>query len=72
MDVSGGGTDCNEGAIVVPIEKIIPHYGYDPNSALRRHDIALLRLQTIAPYGGRFKPMLPLFKLSISKLNGQG
>ncbi|XP_023950486.2 phenoloxidase-activating enzyme [Bicyclus anynana] len=57
VDVEGGGQDCTEGAIVVPIEKIIPHRGYDPNSPLRRHDIALLRLQTMAPYGDFIRPI---------------
>ncbi|XP_039764499.1 phenoloxidase-activating enzyme-like isoform X1 [Pararge aegeria] len=57
VEVEGGGMDCTEGALVVPIEKITPHQGYDPNSPLRRHDIALLRLQTMAPYSDFIRPI---------------
>lgn len=52
VEVEGGGQDCTEGHIVLPIEKVIPHKDYKPESSLRRHDIALLRLKDEAPYNG--------------------
>ncbi|XP_013147132.1 PREDICTED: serine protease easter-like [Papilio polytes] len=57
VEVEGGGEDCTEGALIVPIEKIIPHPQYDPNNALRRHDIALLRLGQLIPYGDFIRPI---------------
>lgn len=53
VPVAGGGNYCTEGEQVIPIEEIIPHIGYDPQSPLRRHDIALIRLKELAPYTGR-------------------
>lgn len=49
-----GGIDCTEGAVFIPIEKIIPHRDYD----FRRrriqnnihHEIALLRMSKSTPY----------------------
>lgn len=50
----GGGDDCTAGAVVIPIEEIIPHPDYDPyDKKTRRHDIALLRLTESAPYTGK-------------------
>ena len=51
--MEGGGEDCTEGTTIIPIEKIIAHPNYDPASTLRRHDIAILRLESNAPYTGK-------------------
>ncbi|XP_068624276.1 phenoloxidase-activating enzyme-like [Battus philenor] len=65
VEVEGGGEDCTTGALIVPIEKIIPHPGYNPSHALRRNDIALLRLGQMAPYSDFIRPIcLPSSDLS--------
>lgn len=53
VEVEGGGMDCTSGAMIVPIEEIIPHPNYDPNNRLRRNDIALIRLNQMVPYTGK-------------------
>ncbi|VVC93916.1 unnamed protein product [Leptidea sinapis] len=57
VDADGGGTDCTDGAMVIAIEKVIPHQLYDPNAKLRRNDIALLRLAEMAPYTEFIRPI---------------
>lgn len=52
VQVEGGGTDCTDPVITIPIERTIPHQNYNPASKLRRNDIALLRLAKMAPYTG--------------------
>lgn len=50
----GGGYDCNDGAVVIPIEKVTAHPNYNPyETKTRRHDIALLRMTAPAPYTGK-------------------
>lgn len=50
----GGGSDCTEGAVVIPIEKVIPHPDHDiDDTKTRRHDIALIRMSASAPYSGK-------------------
>nr|XP_026492018.1 phenoloxidase-activating enzyme-like isoform X3 [Vanessa tameamea] len=61
VEVEGGGQDCNEPVMIIPIEKVIPHKDYNPESALKRHDIALLRLTDAAPYTDFIRPIcLPI------------
>lgn len=61
VPVEGGGEDCTEGTTIIPIEKIIAHPNYDPVSALRRNDIAILRLESNAPYTDFIRPIcLPI------------
>lgn len=68
VEVEGGGQDCTEGHIVLPIEKVIPHKDYQPESSLRRHDIALLRLKDEAPYNDFIRPIcLPTSDIALSK-----
>lgn len=52
--VIAGGEDCTTGAVVIPIERTIPHPDYDPyDKRTRRHDIALVRTTESAPYTGK-------------------
>ncbi|CAK1589514.1 unnamed protein product [Parnassius mnemosyne] len=61
VEAEGGGEDCTTGAVILPIEKITAHPEYNPTNALRRHDIALLRLSQMAPYTDFIRPIcLPL------------
>lgn len=48
--VEGGGEDCTEDIVIIPIAKTIPHAEYSPLT--RRHDIGLIRMQQAAPYTG--------------------
>ncbi|XP_013168733.1 PREDICTED: serine protease easter-like [Papilio xuthus] len=67
VEVEGGGEDCTDGALIVPIEKIIPHPEYNPTNALRRHDIALLRLGQLIPYGDFIRPIcLPTSDVAVA------
>ncbi|CAH0715054.1 unnamed protein product, partial [Brenthis ino] len=68
VEVEGGGQDCTNGVTLVPIEKVIKHPLYDPASTLRRHDIALLRLQFNAPYNDFIRPIcLPTSDIALTK-----
>lgn len=58
MAVEGGGTDCTDGAVIVPIEKTIPHPEYKPYSARQRNDIALIRLDRVVEYTGNLVILL--------------
>ncbi|XP_026316216.1 phenoloxidase-activating enzyme-like isoform X2 [Hyposmocoma kahamanoa] len=63
--VSGGGVDCTEGAISIPIEKIIPHPNY--KSKTKKNDIALLRMAKPAPYSDFVRPIcLPTSDMTLS------
>ncbi|CAH2057796.1 unnamed protein product, partial [Iphiclides podalirius] len=67
MEVEGGGMDCTPGAMVVPIEEMVPHPTYDPNSRLKRNDIALIRLSQMAPYTDFIRPIcLPITDVTVS------
>lgn len=55
--VEAGGMDCTEGIVRIPIEKIIPHPQYNPASAQKRHDIALIRMASLAPYTDFIRPI---------------
>ncbi|XP_063367244.1 phenoloxidase-activating enzyme-like [Cydia amplana] len=58
VPVEGGdGMDCTEEPVVIPIERVIPHPGFDPTNRLRRNDIALLRLSRLAPYTDFIRPI---------------
>ncbi|XP_038218229.1 phenoloxidase-activating enzyme-like isoform X1 [Zerene cesonia] len=66
-EVEGGGTDCDDGEISIPIEATIPHRDYDPNAKLRRNDIALIRLKTMAPYTDFIRPIcLPISDITVN------
>ncbi|GBP52166.1 Phenoloxidase-activating enzyme [Eumeta japonica] len=47
---AGGGWDCTDPPLVIPIEQFIVHEGYRPWDPNKRNDIALLRLKYTAPY----------------------
>ncbi|XP_063897067.1 phenoloxidase-activating enzyme [Helicoverpa armigera] len=55
--VEAGGEDCTEGVTRIEIEKVIPHPQYNPVSALKRNDIALLRLKENAPFTDFIRPI---------------
>ncbi|XP_041971598.1 phenoloxidase-activating enzyme-like [Aricia agestis] len=57
VEVEGGSEDCSDGEQVIPIEETIPHELYDPKSALRRNDIALIRLKIMVPYTDFIRPI---------------
>lgn len=44
--------DCSDPALDVPVEEIIPHENYNPNSKSQENDIALLRLSQSVTYSG--------------------
>ncbi|XP_072946547.1 phenoloxidase-activating enzyme-like isoform X2 [Epargyreus clarus] len=52
LEVEGGGTDCTDGEVIVPIETTIPHPEYKPFSVQQLHDIALIRLDRVVEYTG--------------------
>lgn len=58
VDVEGGGSDCNEGTITIPIEEIIVHpeyeRGHNSSKLNVKHNIALIRLKESAPFTGRY------------------
>ncbi|XP_075986219.1 phenoloxidase-activating enzyme-like isoform X2 [Anticarsia gemmatalis] len=55
--VDGGGEDCTDGAIKVPIEKTIPHELYGTGQFMRRNDIALIRMAQSAPFTDFIRPI---------------
>lgn len=61
VSVSAGGTDCTDPLVKIGIEKTIPHPDYQPYHFLRKHDIGLIRLQSIAPFTGNV--VLVVFQL---------
>lgn len=48
---------CNDPAIDVPIEALIPHENYDPQASNQHNDIALLRLAQNVRYTLYIKPI---------------
>nr|AAO74570.1 prophenoloxidase-activating proteinase-3 precursor [Manduca sexta] len=65
VTVEAGGMDCTEGAVIVPIEKTIPHPEYNPISRTRRNDIGLIRLKEMAPFTDFIRPIcLPSLDLT--------
>lgn len=48
---------CNDPYLDVPIERIIVHEQYDPDSRSQYHDIALLRLQRDVTFTEFIKPI---------------
>ncbi|XP_013168734.1 PREDICTED: serine protease easter-like [Papilio xuthus] len=67
----GGGEDCTDGALVIPIEKIIVHEQYNPNDVNKHNDIALIKLSTMAPYTDFIRPIcLPTLDLSVNAQEG--
>ncbi|XP_026316142.1 phenoloxidase-activating enzyme-like [Hyposmocoma kahamanoa] len=67
-----GASDCNDGAIVIPIEKIIAHPEYNPeDTKTRKHDIALIRMSKSAPYTDFIRPIsLPTSDITLSPPSG--
>ncbi|CAB3245128.1 unnamed protein product [Arctia plantaginis] len=64
----GGGEDCTDGAIRIPIEKIIIHPQYEDNSKLRRNDIALIKMTELAPFTDFIRPIcLPTSDITLTK-----
>lgn len=57
VSVSAGGTDCTDPLVKIGIEKTIPHPDYQPYHFLRKHDIGLIRLQSIAPFTDFIRPI---------------
>ncbi|XP_068624231.1 phenoloxidase-activating enzyme-like [Battus philenor] len=55
MLVEGGGFDCTTGAISIPIESIIVHPQFDPDTL--ENDIALIRLSKMATYSDFVRPI---------------
>ncbi|XP_063833966.1 phenoloxidase-activating enzyme-like [Ostrinia nubilalis] len=63
--VEGGGEDCTEGIVVLPIEKSIPHPEYNPIT--KRNDIGLIRTQRAAPYTDFIRPIcLPVVDITVT------
>lgn len=48
VPVSGGGYDCNDEPVIIPVETIIIHEDYNPQIK-HTHDIALIRMTKEAP-----------------------
>ncbi|KAL0860349.1 hypothetical protein ABMA27_009750 [Loxostege sticticalis] len=62
--VEGGGEDCTEDIVIIPIAKTIPHAEYSPLT--RRHDIGLIRMQQAAPYTDFIRPIcLPTVDITV-------
>ncbi|GBP52153.1 Phenoloxidase-activating enzyme [Eumeta japonica] len=57
VPVEGGGVDCADPPLVIPIELTIPHPDYSPSDEARKNDIALIRLQRLAPYTPFIRPV---------------
>ncbi|XP_050356534.1 phenoloxidase-activating enzyme-like isoform X1 [Nymphalis io] len=57
VSAEGGGLDCTDPPVILPIEEIIPHMDYSPESVLKRNDIGLLRLKEEAPYTDFIRPI---------------
>ncbi|XP_060807818.1 phenoloxidase-activating enzyme [Amyelois transitella] len=51
----GGGQDCNDPVLIVPIERYFSHPEYDPLS--KKNDIALIRLRQNAPFTDFIRPI---------------
>ncbi|XP_026316177.1 phenoloxidase-activating enzyme-like [Hyposmocoma kahamanoa] len=74
VTINGGGSDCTEGAVVIPIEKVISHPDYNNNDRkTRKHDIALIRMSKSAPTDSDFiRPIsLPTSDITLSIPSGQ-
>ncbi|XP_068624275.1 phenoloxidase-activating enzyme-like isoform X2 [Battus philenor] len=71
VETAGGGEDCTDGPLVVPIDGIIPHEQYDNRDQNRYHDIALIRLSHMVPYSDFIRPIcLPTFNLGVKASDG--
>lgn len=56
IKVSGDDLDCNDEAVSIRIEEIIPHPQYLPSTASgQKNDIALIRITSDAPTTGKKK-----------------
>ncbi|XP_013147137.1 PREDICTED: serine protease easter-like [Papilio polytes] len=66
----GGGIDCTENPVVIPIEQTFIHEEYNENDIQGHNDIALIRLMTMAPYTEFIRPIcLPTSEFSEDTTN---
>ncbi|XP_063392762.1 phenoloxidase-activating enzyme-like isoform X2 [Cydia fagiglandana] len=56
VETAGGGKNCTDGAISIPIEKYTVHPNYNKNSN-RQNDIVLIKLARMAPYTDFIRPI---------------
>ncbi|CAH0403406.1 unnamed protein product [Chilo suppressalis] len=65
VEGGAGATDCADPALIVPIERTIPHLQYSPQT--RRNDIGLIRLSQMAPFTDFIRPIcLPTSDMTIT------
>ncbi|XP_052749534.1 phenoloxidase-activating enzyme-like [Galleria mellonella] len=61
----GGGEDCSDPPVIIPIERSIPHPQYDPTT--RKNDIALIRMRQNAPFTDFIRPIcLPTMDITLN------
>ncbi|XP_047539123.1 phenoloxidase-activating enzyme-like [Vanessa atalanta] len=68
VEVEGDGLDCTSGAISIPIAETIIHPQYNTDKiVIQANDIALIKLEKLAPYDDFVRPIcLPTFDITLS------